>query len=339
MSSDQACWTADNCGKSRTETLRLTDDGRCFFKFLPFMGTIDEESDEIEIAAMEAVEWCRKNEYPIPRALHDALRIQEAQLTRRIAGASNVDCTFPVTNNSKVKGEKYEVFDIDAQKSIVFDEWWTRKWGPVESGEDWSSVDECFIWSVSTTLFRHESGKWLTVEEKQHFEAPWSSGRELKRIAPQNAAKWLIFNGFELPQELMEFGPEFEFDPSIDSSPSDVEIERENDPTACERTLSDSPKVTPLWDKDLSELRMNGEVIRRVRGHAKWLPILDSFQEFGWPTRIDSPFPPSANLREYVRTLNDGLIGIRFECDGTTEGIRWRELTAKSRASPRDADW
>lgn len=81
----------------------------------------------------------------------------------------------------------------------------------------------------------------------------------------------------------------------------------------------------PTWDKSEFQLRFRGVTIRsftREAGNA--FPILDTFEELGWPTRIDSPFPPgSSKRREGVRTLNSSLKTIRFESDGTGEGIRW----------------
>lgn len=94
---------------------------------------------------------------------------------------------------------------------------------------------------------------------------------------------------------------------------------------------SNRPRESPAdleWCKEQGELRLNGEIIRRVRiGIAKNLvPILDDFQECAWPEQMDDPLPPSTDinrLRGAVKVLNRGLQGIRFFADGTGEGIRW----------------
>lgn len=84
------------------------------------------------------------------------------------------------------------------------------------------------------------------------------------------------------------------------------------------------------WIKTLGELRLNDDLIRRVRvGHAtKVVPILDAFQECGWPEHMDDPITAgdSQRLREVLRVLNRGLKRIRFHADGTGEGIRWSVL-------------
>jgi hypothetical protein len=83
----------------------------------------------------------------------------------------------------------------------------------------------------------------------------------------------------------------------------------------------------PMWDAELGELRLNGQLVRRFAGRAKNLrAILSAFQEQGWPLRIDSPLSggvDSRRLREAVRSLNEGLKAIRFRCDGKSSGILW----------------
>lgn len=90
--------------------------------------------------------------------------------------------------------------------------------------------------------------------------------------------------------------------------------------------------ITITWDKQLGELRLDGDVIRRVRpGVATNVDIvLDAFQEDGWPKRIDSPLrgyaQDKATISDTVKSLNNKLQMIRFFADGSKEGITW-ELT------------
>lgn len=83
----------------------------------------------------------------------------------------------------------------------------------------------------------------------------------------------------------------------------------------------------PRWDKETHELRFKGQLIRRVRPIAdNVIRVLDTFEDDGWPRRIDDPLDPSPETRrisETLRTLNDGLKMIRFRADGTGEGIIW----------------
>lgn len=94
-----------------------------------------------------------------------------------------------------------------------------------------------------------------------------------------------------------------------------------------EPDAASASSVNVEWIKTLGELRLNDEVIRRVRvGHAtKVVPILDAFQECGWPEHIDDPITAGdgQRLRDALKVLNRGLERIRFHADGTGEGIRW----------------
>lgn len=86
----------------------------------------------------------------------------------------------------------------------------------------------------------------------------------------------------------------------------------------------------PVWNAERRDLVYRGRLVRRVRGRSVAThihTILDAFQEEGWPDRIDDPLtdgPNAARLRETIRTLNKGLIGLRFVADGSGEGILWK---------------
>ena len=85
----------------------------------------------------------------------------------------------------------------------------------------------------------------------------------------------------------------------------------------------------PSWNKELSELKIGDEVVRRVRPTAKNLVlILDVFQEDNWRIRVESPFPPDEDgkqkRREAIRELNKRLEQIQFESDGSGEAIVWK---------------
>jgi len=86
------------------------------------------------------------------------------------------------------------------------------------------------------------------------------------------------------------------------------------------------------WNRELGELSYHGTVIRKVSkpNQAKnIMAILDTFQEEGWPSRIDDPLtegPDPERLGQTLQTLNKGLSMIRFERDGTGKGIRMRFL-------------
>jgi hypothetical protein len=58
--------------------------------------------------------------------------------------------------------------------------------------------------------------------------------------------------------------------------------------------------------------------------------ILNSFQETGWRDSIYDPFPPDHEAtdprRRAVATLNQGLTGIRFLCEGHGRKISWEAV-------------
>ena len=85
----------------------------------------------------------------------------------------------------------------------------------------------------------------------------------------------------------------------------------------------------PSWDKERGELRLNDQVIRRItrvnQAH-NIVRILDAFEEEQWPPRIFDPLPGKPDrgrLQDAVRRLNNGLVRIRFQRDGTGEGVTW----------------
>ncbi len=90
----------------------------------------------------------------------------------------------------------------------------------------------------------------------------------------------------------------------------------------------------PHWGKDMGELYLGQRVLRRISSTAKAknvVRVLDAFEEESWVPRIDDPLPREGDqvsdqqrLHETIRSLNTGLAMIRFEADGSGEGIRWK---------------
>ena len=88
-----------------------------------------------------------------------------------------------------------------------------------------------------------------------------------------------------------------------------------------------------MWVRENYTLLLDGEVIKQIGRPNQAIPqitILGTFQDDGWPNRIDDPLPrppgdvDSRRLGEAVRSLNRGLTHITFYRDGTGEGICWR---------------
>ncbi len=92
----------------------------------------------------------------------------------------------------------------------------------------------------------------------------------------------------------------------------------------------------PHWDKQARELRFRGVVVRKIPRPGRSrnvVRILDEFEDFGGPPRIEDPFGEGGHddrRRRAVETLNNGMLkqSMWFECDGDGTGFIWR-------ASPR----
>lgn len=99
----------------------------------------------------------------------------------------------------------------------------------------------------------------------------------------------------------------------------------------------DLPPVTEVgftivWDRGTGELTLNGQVIRRVaavRSARNIVAILDAFEAAGWPRYVRFPGSVRGGVDrqgQAVKSLNRELCAIRFERDGTGEGIVWRAI-------------
>lgn len=90
------------------------------------------------------------------------------------------------------------------------------------------------------------------------------------------------------------------------------------------------PPLKPSWNRINGELSFDGGVIRTIRriGNAtNVVLVLDTFQEFGWPDRIDSPLSPDSQKHHAtICSLNTGLSRIRFKSDGEGKGFVWECL-------------
>lgn len=91
-------------------------------------------------------------------------------------------------------------------------------------------------------------------------------------------------------------------------------------------------RISPHWDSDLQELRVNGLIVKRFKVPApNQEMILAAFEEESWPARIDDPLPPHPD-QDPKRRLHDTIVSlnrnhksrmIRFMGDGSGQGIRW----------------
>jgi hypothetical protein len=90
----------------------------------------------------------------------------------------------------------------------------------------------------------------------------------------------------------------------------------------------------PFYDRELRELWVGGQLVKPLRQTAPdQETILSSFEELGWPRRIDDPLPrkqdsqdAKLHLRDAIKRLNQHQQRhlIRFRGDGTGRGIIWQ---------------
>ncbi|GEM_PF-2356304 len=88
-------------------------------------------------------------------------------------------------------------------------------------------------------------------------------------------------------------------------------------------------KFLPQWLLDERTLMFAGTVVRRFGAQTRnaVLGILSSFEECEWAVRIDDPLSPpdGEKTKLALRTINRGLLGLRFSKDG--DGIRWEVVS------------
>ena len=105
------------------------------------------------------------------------------------------------------------------------------------------------------------------------------------------------------------------------------------------RVICIDAELKPAWCSARRELLLGDKLIKQFRQPARnQEQVLNTFEEDGWPERIDDPLPrtpgiePKRRLRDTVAALNQnhktaGLI--MFESDGTGEGVLWKLLRGR----------
>lgn len=82
--------------------------------------------------------------------------------------------------------------------------------------------------------------------------------------------------------------------------------------------------LKPKWDSDRRELAYGKNVCKKYRQKApRQIPILEKFEEMGWPARIMDSLGDREKTRFAVRELNKNDY-IEFELTGDGEGILWK---------------
>jgi hypothetical protein len=94
-------------------------------------------------------------------------------------------------------------------------------------------------------------------------------------------------------------------------------------------------KCTPNWQGGDGTLYLGSQIVKRFkRPSPNQEIILATFEEEGWPERIDDPLPqvngidPKRRLHDSIKWLNRNQATrlLRFSGDGTGEGVRWQAI-------------
>ena len=99
----------------------------------------------------------------------------------------------------------------------------------------------------------------------------------------------------------------------------------------------DAGKCIPQWHGSDSTLYLGSQIVKRfTRPSPNQEIILATFEEEGWPERIDDPLPqangiePKRRLHDSIKWLNrnQAIRLLRFSGDGSGEGVRWQAIAA-----------
>jgi hypothetical protein len=87
--------------------------------------------------------------------------------------------------------------------------------------------------------------------------------------------------------------------------------------------------IKPRWDRNTRTLWFGNRAVKQYRQPAQGQEtILSTFEEDGWPSRIDDPLDPG-KLRDVLRNLRESLPGdspLKFESDGKGQGVLWEPI-------------
>jgi hypothetical protein len=126
-------------------------------------------------------------------------------------------------------------------------------------------------------------------------------------------------------QNLLEAGPCISVPITVINAPLFDEILKQYGNAAVESSnLSDRPQ----FDSMTGELTFRGELIREYAKRAKnVVAVLNALETACWPRCIGDPLPGGKNaerINNTVRSLNRGLMGIKFHAGGDGMSIRWK---------------
>jgi hypothetical protein len=207
----------------------------------------------------------------------------------------------------------------DAALRLLIDAYyyaWTLDCSIWDFAEEIAGLRQCGLtngdlrWLVFSGLAEHGDEVRDTAEEHRTF------GRESELRFSANSCFVLTRAGATYFGEFL-------------SAPNGTVLQVQPESTAA----SDATRrLTPTWDRDLQELRLGKELIKRFKVPApNQETVLAVFQEENWPTFIDDPLPPhdkidpKRRLHDTINSLNRNQRKnlIKFRGSGSGKGLRW----------------
>ena len=97
------------------------------------------------------------------------------------------------------------------------------------------------------------------------------------------------------------------------------------------------PASASRWLSGDGTLFLGSQIVKRfTRPSPNQEKILATFEEEGWPERIDDPLPqangidPKRRLHDSIKWLNRNQATrlLKFSGDGSGEGVRWQAIVA-----------
>jgi len=150
---------------------------------------------------------------------------------------------------SRGASSRFEVWDKESCRAVVFDTAGTQIWGPICEYEGGHVFDELPDYAHELTLYRHESGHWTLVTETSHCEAGSLGPPEASRLTDAEAADWLVRHGFDPPADVAALATGSFFTPG---SPKPAEDRPPPDPEHSDE------ETKPRWDNEAAtDLKAN----------------------------------------------------------------------------------
>ncbi len=160
---------------------------------------------------------------------------------------------------------------------------------------------------------RIPAGQIPALNDSRHRESDTAAGSETASEEPTTAA--------DAPKadETIALG--------VHNTGSAIETKTDERPLGMtEHSRQDHEK--PTWLPNNRTLSFNGQIVRQFSPQTRKavLDIVSSFEECGWPNRIDDPLsPPDAEKTKLaLRTINKRIRDLRFRKDG--DGIKWEVI-------------